>query len=273
VSIFHALILGIVQGLSEYLPISSAGHLILVPWLFGWDDLADNDSLKKAFDVAVHLGTLLGAIIYFRHDIVRLTRAAVLTPENADGRLAWYVALSAVPAAIVGALFSTQLEGNSDQIWLIAVLLIVGALGLAWADGALGKRTLDEITLRDAVYIGIGQAFALQPGLSRTGITITIGRAVGMGRDAATRFAFLMSLPIILAALVYKYVDIGGWDGIPSDMRPAFVVGVLASTVTGYLAVAGLIRLVQNRSFLPFVLYRLLLGFFVLGLLGMGFGS
>lgn len=272
-SILHALILGIVQGLSEYLPISSSGHLILVPWLFGWDDFGDDDSLKKAFDVALHLGTLLGATVYFRHDIRRLLRAAILDPRGKDGRLAWYLALSAVPAAVVGGLFANQVEANTDQIWLIAVMLIVGGLGLAWADGALGKRTIDEVTLRDAIYLGVGQAFALQPGLSRTGVTITVGRAVGLGRDAAARFAFLMSLPITFGALVYKYVDIGGYDGIPNDMRKAFIVGVLASAVTGYIAVWGLLKLVRSRSFMAFVIYRLLAGAFVLSLLGLGFSS
>src|SRR5213083_2802634 len=121
--IFHAIVLGITQGLSEYLPISSSGHLILVPWLFGWNDFHGSDSLEKTFDVALHLGTLAGAIMYFRSDIRRLVRAA-----------------------ITGALFASSIEEHTDQIWLIATMLIVGAMALAWADGALGKRTIDEVT-------------------------------------------------------------------------------------------------------------------------------
>lgn len=272
-SIFHAIVLGVVQGLSEYLPISSSGHLVLVPWFFGWDDFDGNDSLKKAFDVALHAGTLGGAITYFRHDIRRLVRAAILDPKRKDGRLAWCIAASAVPAAVVGALFASQVEDNSSQIWLVAVMLIVGAVGLAWADGALGKRTIDEVSFRDAVLIGLGQAFALQPGLSRAGVTITIGRLVGLGRDAAARFAFLMSLPIMAGALAYKYIDIGGSSGVSSDVRPAFAAGVIASAITGYIAVWATLKLVRSRSFLAFVIYRLVLGFFILGLLGLGFGS
>jgi undecaprenyl-diphosphatase len=266
VSIFEAIILGIVQGLSEYLPISSSGHLILVPWLFGWDHF-DDESLKKAFDVALHLGTLAGAVFYFRSDIRRLVRAAILDPKRKDGRLAWLIALSAVPAAITGALVADTVERNTQQIWLIATMLIVGALGLAWADGVRGKRTIEEVGLRDALIIGAAQALALQPGLSRAGVTITAGRFLGLSRDGAARFAFLMSLPIVAGALVFKYVDIGGWGGIPSDLRGAFVWGMAASAVTGYLAVWGVLRLVRTRSFAPFVLYRLVAAVFILGVL------
>lgn len=265
-SIIEAIVLGIVQGLSEYLPISSSGHLILVPWLFGWDHF-DDDSLKKAFDVALHLGTLVGAMWYFRSDIRRLTRAAILDPKRKDGRLAWLLALSAVPAAITGAFVADVVERNTDQIWLIAVMLIVGAVGLAWADGARGKRTIDEVGVRDAIIIGSAQALALQPGVSRSGVTITAGRFLGLSRDGATRFAFLMSMPITAGALVFKYVDIGGWGGIPDDLQGAFVAGILASAVTGYVAVWGLLSWVRTRSFAPFVVYRLVLAFFVLSVL------
>jgi undecaprenyl-diphosphatase len=241
--------------------------------LFGWDDFSGDDSLKKAFDVALHAGTLAGALAYFRHDIVRLARAAVLDPMRKDGRLAWCIAASSIPAALVGALFADQVEENTSQIWLIAVMLIVGGLGLGWADGASGKRTIDEISLRDAMFIGLGQAFALQPGLSRSGVTMTVGRVVGLGRDAAARFAFLMSLPITAGALVYKYVDIGGSSGVPTDVRPAFLAGVIASGITGYIAVWATLKLVRSRSFIAFVGYRVVLGFFILSLLATGFSS
>ncbi|HZA86892.1 MAG TPA: undecaprenyl-diphosphate phosphatase [Acidimicrobiales bacterium] len=134
-SIFHAIVLGIVQGLAEYHPISSSGHLILVPWLLGWDDFAGDESLKKAFDVALHLGTLVGAVAYFRSDISRLARAAIVGPRGRDRRLAWLIVVSAVPAAIGGALLADTIENNTDQVWLVAVMLIVGALALAWAEG------------------------------------------------------------------------------------------------------------------------------------------
>jgi undecaprenyl-diphosphatase len=271
VSILHAIVLGIAQGLAEYLPISSSGHLILVPWLFGWDDFAGNESLAKTFDVALHLGTLVGAVAYFRNDIVSLCRAAVLDPRSKDGRLAWLIAISAVPAAITGALFADSIERNTDQIWLIAVMLIVGALALAWADGVRGKRTIDEVTLRDALIVGTGQALALQPGVSRAGVTITVGRFVGLGRDGAARFAFMMSLPITAGALVYKGIDVQGEGGVPSDFVAPFAWGIAASAITGYIAVWGTLRLVRSRSFLPFVLYRLVVGGAVLLLLATSF--
>jgi undecaprenyl-diphosphatase len=256
-----------VQGLAEYLPISSSGHLVLVPWLFGWEDFANDESLKKTFDVALHLGTLAGAVTYFRSDIRRLVRAAILDPKRKDGRLAWLIALSAVPAALTGALFAGWIEERTDQIWTIAVMLIVGAIALAWADGALGKRTVDEVTTRDALVIGIGQALALQPGVSRSGVTMTIGRFVGLGRDAAARFAFLMSLPITAGALVFKAVDVRGEGGIPEEMQTAFAAGIVASAITGYIAVWGTLKLVRSRSFAPFVLYRIAVGAVVLSLL------
>ena len=270
-SILHAIILGITQGLSEYLPISSSGHLILVPWLFGWDDFAGNPSLEKTFDVALHLGTLVGAIAYFRHDIVRLTRAAFTRPRSKDGRLGWLVVLSAVPAAIIGGLFADTIEENTDQIWLIAVMLIVGGLLLALADGTRGKRTIDEVSLTDALAMGVGQAIALQPGVSRSGVTITVGRFVGLSRDGAARFAFLMSLPITAGALVFKWFDVQGEGGIPADFRAPFLWGIVASGITGYIAVWGTLKLIRTRSFAPFVLYRLVIGASVLLLLATTF--
>jgi undecaprenyl-diphosphatase len=271
VSILHAIVLGIAQGLAEYLPISSSGHLILVPWLFGWNDFAGNASLEKTFDVALHLGTLVGAVAYFRHDIVSLTRAAVLDPRSKDGRLAWLIAISAVPAAITGAVLADRIERDTDQIWLIAVMLIVGALALAWADGVRGKRTIDEVSLSDALIMGAGQALSLQPGVSRSGVTITVGRFVGLSRDGAARFAFLMSLPITAGALAYKAIDVQGEGGVPSDFAAPFIWGILASAITGYIAVWGTLKLVRSRSFLPFVLYRLALGCGVLLLLATSF--
>jgi undecaprenyl-diphosphatase len=264
VSIIHAIILGITQGLSEYLPISSSGHLILVPWLFGWDDFAGNESLEKTFDVALHLGTLVGAVAYFRHDIVRLTHAAFTKPTSTDGRLGWLVVVSAVPAAVTGALFADTIEENTNQIWLIGVMMIVGALLLALADGVRGKRTIDEVGFKDAMIMGAAQAIALQPGVSRSGVTITAGRFCGLSRDGAARFAFLMSLPITAGALLFKWFDVQSDGGVPVDFRAPFVWGIVASGITGYIAVWGTLKLIRTHSFLPFVLYRLVLGVSVL---------
>ncbi|MGK2948191.1 MAG: undecaprenyl-diphosphate phosphatase [Acidimicrobiales bacterium] len=267
-SIFHAIVLGITQGLSEFLPISSSGHLRLVPWLFGWDDFAGNPGLEKTFDVALHFGTLVGAVAYFRSDIARYLRAGFTASgrQTTDGKVAWCIAASAVPAAITGALFADVIEEKTGYIWLIAVMLIVFGLVLAWADSQPGTRTVDDVRLRDAMLMGVGQALALQPGVSRSGVTMSVGRFVGLGRDGAARFAFLMSLPIIAGALVYKAIDVAGEGGVPDEFVAPFFWGIVASAVTGWVAVWGMLRLIKTRSFAPFVGYRVIVGVAVLAL-------
>ena len=266
--ILHAIVLGITQGLSEFLPISSSGHLRLVPWLFGWDDFAGQPSLEKTFDVALHLGTLIGAVAYFRVDIVRYARAGLRrdAAQTTDGRLAWLLVLSAVPAGITGALFADVIERRTGYIWLIAAMLIVFGLVLGWADRRQGRRDLGDVRLRDALVMGVGQALALQPGVSRSGVTMTAGRLVGLGRDGAARFAFLMSLPIIAGALVFKAADALGGAGVPDGFHAPFVWGIVASGVTGWFAVWATLRLIRTRSFTPFVVYRVLLGVGVLAI-------
>jgi undecaprenyl-diphosphatase len=268
VPILHAIVLGITQGLSEFLPISSSGHLLLVPWLFGWDDFRGDASLEKAFDVALHLGTLVGAIAYFRRDVVRLVSAAFTDSRSNDGRLAWLIAASTVPAAITGALLADPIEERTDEKWLIGVMLIVFGLVLLWADRRRGTRPAEALTLRDAVLMGSGQALALQPGVSRSGVTITTGRWLGLSRDGAARVAFLMSLPITFGALVFKAVDVGG---VPEGFEAQFAWGIVASGITGYAAVWGTLWLVRTHTFLPFVIYRVALGSAVLLLLATSF--
>jgi undecaprenyl-diphosphatase len=260
--ILHAIVLGITQGLSEFLPISSSGHLIVVPWLFRWDDFDGNASLEKAFDVALHLGTLIGATAYFRKEVVRYLRAAFTSSGRGtnDRRLAWLIVLSTIPAAVTGALFADFIEEHTGQIPLIGTMLIVFGLLLWWADRRPGVRTLDEVQLRDAVLMGGGQALALQPGVSRSGVSMTFGRMAGLGRDGAARFAFLMSLPITAGALVFKAVDVQSEGGIPDGFAAPFLWGIVASGITGWLAVWGTLTLVKTHSFTPFVIYRITLG-------------
>ena len=275
-SIFHAIVLGITQGLSEYLPISSSGHLILVPWLFGWDDFAGNDHLKKTFDVALHMGTLAGALAYFRADVLRYSRASLRMirhrdEKTTDGRIGWMLLLSTVPAALVGALLDKQIEKLDDKIWLIAVLLIVFGLLLLVADRLTGRREVHEFRARDAVFMGTAQMIALQPGSSRSGLTITAGRWLGFDRDSAARLSFLMSLPITAGAGVYKLADVISNGGIPSELRGAFVAGIIASGITGWFAVWGTLRFIRTRTFAPFVAYRVAAGVGVLILLSTSF--
>ena len=264
--ILHAIVLGIVQGLTEFLPISSSGHLLAVPWLFDWDDFgADGESLKKTFDVALHIGTLLGVLLYFRTDLWQLTRDGLTRPRSRQGRFAWMLAASAVPAAITGAVLNDWIDENLGQIPLIATMLIVFGLVLLWADRAGGTRAIEEVRLRDVVFMGIGQAVALQPGVSRSGVTMTAGRFAGLSRDAAVRVAFLMSVPITAGAVLFKGVDVMGEGGIPEGFAPAFAWGIAASAVTGFVAVWGILRLIRTSTFTPFVIYRVLAGLFLFG--------
>ena len=263
--ILHAIVLGITQGLSEFLPISSSGHLRLVPWLFGWDDFVGQPSLEKTFDVALHLGTLVAALAYFRADLVRYARALLSARgrQTDDGRLAMLLVVATVPAALTGALFADVIEEKTGGIPLVATMLIVFGLVLGYADRLPGVRSVTDIRLRDALVMGVGQAVALQPGVSRSGVTMTAGRFVGLGREGAARFAFLMSIPITAGALLFKGVDVAK-DGIPDGFAAPFAWGIVASGITGWLAVWGTLRLVRTRSFTPFVAYRVAAGLAVL---------
>ena len=271
-SIFRAVILGIVQGLTEFLPISSSGHLQLVPWLFDWKDFEGNQDLANAFDIALHIGTLVGAVAYFWSDILRYLRAGVgsLSPANrtnglsTDARVGWLLIVATIPAGITG-VFLEEVLKSDDKIWLTATVLAVFGVVLALADRLRGERKVDSFQLKDALAIGIGQALALQPGVSRSGITITVARILKFDRVNATRLSFLMSLPIIAGAGLFKYVDIGGLNGIPSDMKAAFAAGMVASAITGFLAVWGLLKILAKATFNGFALYRVMaaIGIFI----------
>lgn len=273
-SVFQAIVLGITQGLSEFLPISSSGHLILVRWIFGWDELQP-ESVAKAFDVALHLGTLVAVVGYFRADLVVYVREGVRLvvrrerPVTREGRLAWLLVLSAVPAGVAGALFESAIADVLGEPWLIAVSLIVFGLLLGWADRRPGERTLDDFGTASSLQIGAAQALALNPGTSRSGITITAARMAGFSRDAAARISFLMSIPIIAGAVVFEFAGLLA-DGVPDGLWVPMVVGIIASGLAGWVAVWGTIALVRTRSFLPFVVYRCIIGVLILVLLAAG---
>ena len=272
--IVHAVVLGLVQGLSEFLPISSSGHLLLVPWLFGWNEIGD-DSTKKAFDVALHTGTVTAAVAYFRADLARYIGAGLGSlrrrdePMSVDARVGWLLLLSTVPAALVGAAFETWIDEQLGTPFIIAVSLIVFGVLLAVADRALGTRPIERYGWRDAVAVGAAQTLALNPGTSRSGITITASRFKGFSRDAAARVSFLMMLPVTIGAIVLK---VSGMitEGIPSDLYVPMAVGSGTSAISGWLAVWGTLRLVRTKSFMPFVVYRIGLGIFVLAVLATG---
>ena len=256
--VLHALVLGITQGLSEFLPISSSGHLVLVPWLFQWEELTRDPELNRTFDVALHVGTFVGAFAYFGGDVWRIV--------TRNRRLGWMLALSSLPAAAVGVTLDSFVSDHLGAEWLIGVMLVVFGIVLAWADRLPGTRFEGEFGVREALLMGTAQACALQPGVSRSGATISMGRWLGFGRDAAARLSFLMSLPVIGGAGLYEgaKVFVGG-EGIPPGFGSAFVWGMLAAAATGFIAVWGLLRLVRTRSFAPFVVYRVVLGVAVVG--------
>jgi undecaprenyl-diphosphatase len=268
VPIYQAFVLGLVQGLSEFLPISSSGHLILTRWLFGWETPGD-EGVEKAFDVALHFGTLAAVVGYFRQDLGRYVREGLRLiwhrerPVDPDGRIAWLLVVATVPAALVGVFFEDTIDRELGTPTIIAISLIVFGLLLWWADRRRGHRTVGEFGLRDALLVGTAQTLALNPGTSRSGITMTAARWIGFDRDAAARVSFLLSIPVIAGAVVVK---VGGLlvDGIPDGMGWALVVGVATSGVAGWGAVWGTLRLVRTRSFAPFVAYRVVVGVAVL---------
>ena len=269
--IIHAVVLGLVQGLSEFLPISSSGHLLLVPWLFDWHDF-DNSSIEKAFDVALHLGTLAAVVGYFRRDLVVYVREGVRLvvrrerPADPDGRLAWLLVLSSLPAAAVGALFEKSIDDKLGTPALIAVSLIVFGVLLGIADRRAGSRQLADFQRDDALKIGAAQILALNPGTSRSGITMTAARYVGFTRDAAARASFLMAIPVTAGAVAYKLLKLAG-DGVPDGLGVPMVVGIVTAGVSGWAAVWGTLRLIRTHSFMPFVIYRCVLGLAVLVIL------
>ena len=274
-SIFHAIVLGLVQGLTEFLPISSSGHLILAPWLFGWNDFNDIE-IQRAFDAALHLGTLVAVLFYLRADLIPYVREGikvVVAPKKANktiGRRAWMFVLSAVPAGIAGALAENWITEKLGTPALIAISLMLFGVVLVWADKQTGTRDLDSFSKRDALLIGAAQVLALNPGTSRSGITITAARKFGFSRDAAARVSFLMSVPVIGGAVLLKLTKLAS-DGIPDGLLVPMIVGIISAGISGWIAMWGMIRLLRSRSFTPFVMYRFVVGISVLSILATSF--
>ena len=275
--IIHAIVLGLVQGFSEFLPISSSGHLLLVPWLFGWEDFTgpNGDSVKKTFDVALHLGTFVAVLGYFWRDIVVYVREGTRLvfsrrrPTTVEGRLAWFFVLATLPAAAVGAVFEDVIDSTLGTPLIIALSLIFFGLLLGWADRLGGSRDLEDFKAPDALKVGLAQTLALNPGTSRSGITITAGRWLGFDRDAAARISFIMSLPVIAGAVVVKSAGLFTGE-VDSDLYIPMAVGVVTSGVSGWVAVWGTLKWIRTRSFMPFVIYRVGLGVFMLVLIAAG---
>ena len=261
---WQALVLGITQGATELLPISSSGHLILVPWIANWHYLESHQSFNKTFDVALHLGTLVAVVVYFWSDIVRyvvawfgtLKRRTVRTP---DERIAWAVAAATIPAAIAGAAGEEFIEKKLGEPWQIAITLSVFAVLLWFADRLPEQRGLDDVGVRNGFLIGLAQVLALIPGVSRSGITITAGRAYRLDRDSAARFSFLLLVPVVLGAVIYKGVKHVLLESLPAGSTGPFIVGTLAALAVGLVAIDVLLGYVRRHGYGLFVIYRLVL--------------
>jgi undecaprenyl-diphosphatase len=274
VSNLEALLLGVVQGLTEFLPISSSGHLIIVPWLQEYTFLTENDSFNKTFDVALHAGTLIAAIAFFRVEVWRLIVGFIAVVrkraiETSEERLAVAIAIGTIPAVIAGGLASDFIDEHLGEPWMIAVQLIFFAALLDWADRKAQQRALEQTKVRDGLWIGLAQILALAPGTSRSGITITAGRFLGLDRDAAARFSFLLLIPIVAGATLFKGISAVN-DGLPPGVGGPMVVGTIAAAVSGYFAIVFLLRLVRTTSYRPFVLYRYAAGIAILIVIATG---
>jgi len=281
--IYQAVVLAIVQGLGEFIPISSSAHLIIVRRLLAWNELSPGQELS--FDVALHFGTLLSVLYYFRRTWFQIVRAAFggkvvrfseagssdanLSPAEAreERMLLWFMAIATIPGAIAGKLLEHSAEDYfREHIFLIAGALIVVAL-IMWLGENVGSlnKPLTGISLLDSIIIGIAQAFALIPGVSRSGSTITAGLFQGLTREAAVRFSFLLSTPLIAGAALLKAHELQK-EGLPAGMHAPVFVGIIVSALVGYAAIAWLIRYLQTNTLKPFIVYRILAGVVVIAL-------
>ena len=260
---WQALALGIVQGLTELLPISSSGHLILVPWLAEWEYLQTNEEFNQTFDVALHVGTLVAVAAYFRWDLARLAAAWLASVRRreiatADERIAWFVVLATIPAAVVGALGEELIADNLGEPWQIALLLAAFGVILWLADRREPTREMGDLGLGTALAVGLAQSLALAPGVSRSGVTISAGRFLGLDRDSAARFSFLLLVPIVFGASVWKGITDVVLGDLPPGSAGPFLVGTIAAAVSGLAAIWALLGYVRRHDYSVFVAYRLL---------------
>ena len=261
---WQAFALGVTQGLTELLPISSSGHLILVPWIANWHYLENHADFNKTFDVALHLGTLVAVVVYFWADVVRYVRAwfasvARRSVTTTDQRIAWWIFFATIPAALAGAVGEDTIESKLGQPYQIAIFLAVFGVLLYVADRSPQQRRIGDLGFLTAFAIGVSQILALMPGVSRSGITITTGRFARLDRDAAARFAFLLLIPIVFGAIVYKGVKHVLLHSLPAGSVGPFVVGTLAAAAVGLIAIDLLLGYLRRHDYTVFVIYRLVL--------------
>jgi undecaprenyl-diphosphatase len=269
IDLLKAVVLGLIQGLTEFLPISSSAHLRIYPELFGWGDPG------AAFTAVIQIGTELAVLIYFRHDIWRIATMWLKSLVNAeyrghlDARMGWYVIIGSLPIVVLGIVLKDVIEKDFRSLWIVGTTLIVMGIVLGIADAtSSNERTAKQLRLRDAVLMGAAQALALVPGVSRSGATISMGRFLGLEREAATRFAFLLAIPAVIGAGLFELKEIP--HGANEYGWTPTIVATIVSFLVGYAAIAWLLRYVSTNSYRPFVLYRVALGALTLGLLAAG---
>lgn len=256
-SIFQALILGIVQGLTELLPISSSAHLTIIPWIFNWSDI------PASFDVALHFGTLLAIIIFFFKDWIKLIKGGfnyvVKKEKSTDGKMFWYLVLATIPGGTIGYICDKYLSNVLSKPIIIAIALIVMGIVLYLVDKKSKNVTdYEHMTLKQTFLIGLSQALAFIPGVSRSGITMTTARSMGIKRESAAKFSFLLSGPIVLGAVVFKVKDF--------VFNLPFVVGVLSSFIVGIIVIKFLLNYLKKGSFKGFAIYRVIFGILIIAI-------
>jgi undecaprenyl-diphosphatase len=266
--LFQAIVLGIVQGLTEFLPISSSAHLRIVPAILGWEDPG------AAFTAVCQLGTEAAVLIYFRHELWAIVTKWLRGPrryEDPDVRLGWFLIIATIPIGIIGFLLRDQIETGARNLWLVGTVLIVFALVLGYAD-AHGRHTraIDQLSGRDGVLIGLAQSFSLVPGVSRSGATMSAGLLLGLQRPAAARFSFLLAVPAVVASGLFELKDVVSGDKHVNASLGATLVATAVAFVIGYAAIAWFLRYLAHHSVRVFVIYRLALGSVVLLLLAAG---
>lgn len=264
-NLFEAVILGIVQGLTEFLPISSSAHVQIVQQLLGQSSMSK--PALTAFIATIQLGTELAVLIYFWKDIVRIAKAFLVSvlrgQKSADSKLGWLIIFGSLPVVVIGLAFKDLIENQLRNLWVVSFTLIVFGVVLALAD-RFGKKNqeIESLSTKHGLLFGLGQALAVIPGVSRSGGTISVGLALGYSRRAAARYSFLLAIPAVMASGLYQFAKT--YQDLPEADLAATAVGTLVSFVVGYAVIVALLRYLNRGSFMPFVFWRIILGLAVL---------
>lgn len=264
-TIIQSIILGIVQGLTELLPISSSAHLFLIPWIFNW-------SIPESFDVALHFGTLLAIGIFFFKDWIALIKGgynmAIKKEKSTEGRMFWYIVIATIPGGIIGFVLDKYAESILTQPLIIAIALIIMGIILYVIDKNAKKETdYENLSFKQTFIIGLSQSLAFIPGVSRSGVTMTTGRALGIKREAVAKYSFMLSAPIVLAATVFKLKDFIEYFLVANSVGIiAFILGVLLSFIVGIFVIKFLLEYLKKGSFKIFAIYRVIVGIIVIAI-------